>query len=307
MFSKVKWHQGEKWEIFLKLYDEITQPPMFEKSKFIPTKFGDTQVHTSGNSDNPPLVFLHGIASCSVMFGDWLFPHFSKDYYCIAVDTMGDLGRSLPRDGDPENGIHDESEAAEWLSEVLDGLSIQQPVSIIGYSFGCFLSTCFARRYPDRVHKLVLMAPACVFAPISKWWLFQAIVFGVASKLLPQSASAMGGALHKWFFGAMVVNYEDVHNMEYPDLLHASQNLDGPQVPMQPAELDVPTLTKMNETCPTLLIIGKQECVIDPQVAVANAKQAKIQVVEYEKASHMFPYEHPRERAVDDALVFLSS
>ena len=307
MFSKLKWHEGKKWEHFLNLYDEIAKPPMFEQSKLIPTKFGDTQVHTSGNSSNPPLVFLHGIATCSIMWGDWIFPTLAKDYYCIAIDTMGDLGRSIPKDGDPENGIHNEEEAAEWLLEVLDGLSsvVNQPVNMIGHSFGCYLSTCFARKYPERVNKIVLTAPACVVAPISKWWLFQAITFGITSRLVSRG-SMVEGALRKWFFSTMIVNYEDIQNLKHLEFLNASQDLDGPQVKLQPSQLDIETLTKMNETCPTLLIIGQQESVIDPKVAVANAKQAKIKVVEYENASHMFYIEHPRDQSIDDIKNFLS-
>lgn len=304
--KKAIWQEGEKWERFFQLYDEIVDQPMFDASQPVLTSFGSTQVNTKGNPQNPPVVLLHGISTSSIMFGDWLVPAIADaGYYCIAIDTIGDLGKSCPKDGDPDNGIHNEKECAEWLMEVFEALSIEKTVQLIGFSFGCYLASCFARHHPSKVDKLIMMAPACVVAPINKWWLFQAIMFGIGSQLFSKEGM-IESHLRKWFFGTMLVDYDNLSKMNHKEFLHASEALGGPQVPLQPQELDADTLARMNEQTRTLLLIGKEESVIDPQVAVANAKAANIRTIAYDNASHMFYLEPVKDKVVEDALAFLS-
>jgi len=66
--SKYKWHEGPKWERFFQIYDAIAKD-MFEESRQVATHYGATQVHMSGNPQNPPIVFFHGIATCRLMYG----------------------------------------------------------------------------------------------------------------------------------------------------------------------------------------------------------------------------------------------
>lgn len=78
---------------------------------------------------------------------------------------------------------------------------------------------------------------------------------------------------------------------------------------MQPVQTSVDQLrTMMNTQFPSLLLIGKQESVIDPIVAVQNAKLAGFQVKLYDKASHMFCVEAAKDRAIASyTLTVLSS
>jgi len=303
LFSKQKWHEGDSWRDFLALYDEAIDQ-LYDDTRLVPTKFGDTQVNIKGDTSKTPIIMLHGISSSSVLW-EWLLEDLSKNHCCVAIDTIGDLGRSYPKDGDPDNGMVSEDEAAEWIMEVVDSLPISQPVIMLGYSFGAYLSTCFVRKYPTRVDKQVLMAPACVVAPINKWWLFRAILFGALSSCTPRGGR-VEEALGRWFFGTMC-DYDNFKaKMSYPELFEASQRLGGPQTKMQPLELDANALARMNGLCPTLLMIGKKESVIDPGCAVFNAKQAEMLVVEYENAGHIFYCESPRQQSVDDLRAFLS-
>lgn len=301
MFETAKWHEGERWEKMLSIYDGIAKE-MFPKSRLVPTKFGDTQVHTAGNSKNPPLVFFHGIATNSLMFGDWLFPKLSKDYYCVAIDTIGDLGRSLPVDGDPTNGPKTDEEMAEWGLEVFNALKLQQPVNLLGYSFGCCISCCIARFYPESIDKLILMAPGGVLAPVRKAWLLQAITFAILSQ-----TGLFTKQLQDWFFGSMVADIESMKNLKYPELREASDAVGSPQVQIQPDALDVETLKMITKGIPTMMVIGQQENVIDPLVAIENANASNMKVKVYENAGHMFFCEHPREPVIDEVKSFLTS
>ena len=69
--------------------------------------------------EGPPLYMVHGIGSRKLTWGG-LVPELSKHYYCVAMDTIGDLGRSYPKDGDPKNGPKNEAEMAEWAHAVTE-------------------------------------------------------------------------------------------------------------------------------------------------------------------------------------------
>jgi pimeloyl-ACP methyl ester carboxylesterase len=300
MFETTKWHEGEQWTKMLSIYDDIVKG-MFPVSRLVTTRFGDTQVHTAGDPNKKPtIVFFHGIATNSIMFGEWLFPELSKDYYCVAIDTMGDLGRSLPRDGDPGNGPQTDEEMAEWALKVFDELGIQHSVNILGYSFGCCIACCIARFHPESIDKLILMAPGGVLAPVRKVWLVQAITFAIFSK-----TGLFTKQLQDWFFGSMVADIESMKNLKYPELREASDAIGSPQVNIKPDALDVETLQMITANIPTLMIIGEEENVIDPKLAIENAKVSGMKVKVYENAGHMFFCEHPREPVIEEVKEFL--
>jgi len=237
---------------------------MFDESRQVHTKFGTTHVCMSGNPTHPPILFFHGIATCSLMFGkphhngldnvvpvrvhcgsalwrgvdlnafvvhvfmvalpsliiindnnvfmctttgDWLFPELSKHCCCIAADTIGDMGRSCPKDNNPDDGPSTEQETADWIVQALEQLrpqqqhQQQQPVNVIGHSMGTTLGACLVRFYPKKVHRMVLMAPVFLLAPVRKLWLAQAISFGMLSAMIPQQDGKMAKHLQTWFFG----------------------------------------------------------------------------------------------------------
>ncbi|CAB9511195.1 Alpha beta hydrolase fold [Seminavis robusta] len=308
--SPCSWHQGDKWQKLLQIYDGIAET-MFEESRVIATRFGKTQVHTSGNPNHPKLVFFHGISTNSLMFGDWLFPELSKQYFCIAIDTIGDLGRSCPRDGDPSNGPGNEQEMADWVMEVLDQCGTTQKtvekVDMVGYSFGCFIASCAAKYYPDRVRKLVLLAPVGILAPVRKLWLAQAISFAVVSQFLPQDGRLAGG-LRTWFFGSMMADTASMENLKYPELRKASDAVGGPQVKVQPTVWELETMEALTKEIPTLMIIGRQENVVDGKVAIKTAQKIRsgMQVKVYENAGHMFFCEEPKDRVAGDIAQFIN-
>ena len=45
------------------------------------------------------------------------------------------------------------------LTELLDALEIRQPFVLYGFSMGCFITTNYTLRHPDRVRALVLQSP----------------------------------------------------------------------------------------------------------------------------------------------------
>lgn len=199
------------------MYDAIAKEQYKDcDSSLLPTKFGDTQVFACGSKEDPPAVLLHGISTCSLMFGDWLVPKLSQTHYTVAIDTMCDMGRSCPTDGDPSNYPQTEQDTAEWVKQVLTQLAIKK-ASLIGFSFGSFLASCVTMKAPELVDKMILIAPAGVFASIELSWLFRAIFVGMVGSLVG-SENEYADSAKNWFIGYMTM-VDPSTAFQYPELM----------------------------------------------------------------------------------------
>ena len=78
------------------------------------------------------------------------------------MDILGDLGKSKV-----VKVFSDRAEFAEWLTNILDALRIEKAY-MAGLSLGGFLTISYALEKPERLKKIVLLAPAATFVPFSK-------------------------------------------------------------------------------------------------------------------------------------------
>jgi pimeloyl-ACP methyl ester carboxylesterase len=114
----------------------------------------DLHYEIQGNGE--PIVLMHsGMADLR----DWEFivPELAQTYKCIAFDGRG-AGKS-PSPVEIPNYVED-------LKNLLDFLGIEQTI-LVGHSFGGGIATDFAMAYPQRVSKLVLVAPGLTGYQIS--------------------------------------------------------------------------------------------------------------------------------------------
>jgi 4,5:9,10-diseco-3-hydroxy-5,9,17-trioxoandrosta-1(10),2-diene-4-oate hydrolase len=130
-----------------------------ETSRFADTRTGlRLHYHEAGPAaadDQTPLVLLHGGgpgATAWSNFGRNLLV-FARSRRCLAVDQPG-FGRS---DKPTEHGQYF-TFSAEALAGLLDELQIPR-VHLIGNSLGGGTAVRFALQHPERVGRLVLMAP----------------------------------------------------------------------------------------------------------------------------------------------------
>jgi pimeloyl-ACP methyl ester carboxylesterase len=155
---------------YLALYEErASKWPVACETRLIDTPSGQTYVRISGRPSDPPLVLLHGVRGNSLM---WIpnIAALSAHYRTYALDTIDDTGLSVR-----QRPITKPEHLIAWLDEVLAVLSPAEPVHLVGMSFGGWLASQYALRFPARLQKLVMLAPAATVLPVSLAFILHAL------------------------------------------------------------------------------------------------------------------------------------
>ena len=115
---------------------------------------GPWQLHVrqSGPPDAPAVVLLHGFGSSLHTWDAWA-QGLARTHRVVRVDLPGS-GLSPP---DPAQDYRDER-SLDMLLALMDSLGLQRS-SWVGHSMGGRIVWTFAAKFPERVDKLVLVAP----------------------------------------------------------------------------------------------------------------------------------------------------
>ena len=113
--------------------------------------YGKTFVRISGLENETPLVLMHGVGGNSLQ---WMsnVESLSKQYKVFAVDNINDNGRSIPC-----KNMTNADDYVTWLNELFDGLTLNDGINIVSLSYGGWISTQYALRFPNRINKVVLL------------------------------------------------------------------------------------------------------------------------------------------------------
>jgi pimeloyl-ACP methyl ester carboxylesterase len=225
----------------------------------IPTSFGATHVIVSGAASSPPIVFLHALFATATVWYPNVGP-LSKSFRTFAVDVVGE-----PNGSRPSRRVARLDDFVQWLDELLDGLGLQQ-ASLVGNSFGAFLSAYYAMQRQSRVQHLVLIAPAATLHQIVPFYvnmLAPKMLLMMFPRLLAlrllvrRSITWMGNGLPiDPVWGALF----------YQVFLHGSMtNQVFPRV-FSAAELG-------RIAAPTLLLVGDHERIYRPESAIEVAQR----------------------------------
>jgi len=126
----------------------------------VKTGYGSTHINVSGPGDKHPLVLLHAAGlSSTAWFAN--IAGLSANHHVYAVDVIGDAGKSIA-----DRLMEKRLDYAEWLKDVFDGLNIEKGY-LLGHSYGGWLALNMALAYPERLRKIVLLAPAASIYPMS--------------------------------------------------------------------------------------------------------------------------------------------
>lgn len=107
---------------------------------------------SDAQTDAPAVVLLHGFGSSLQTWDIWV-QGLAASHRVVRIDLPGS-GLSPP---DPANDYRDER-SLQLLSALLDDLGLKR-VSLVGHSMGGRIAWTFAARFPERINKLVLVAP----------------------------------------------------------------------------------------------------------------------------------------------------
>jgi pimeloyl-ACP methyl ester carboxylesterase len=242
-------HRQAYWQAY---DDSLSLWPIPYTTTFVATPQGRAHVVISGNPAGEPVVLLHAASLSAVQWylqaGD-----LGRRHRLYAVDIMGDIGRSSQL-----SPMHSRLDAAAWLAAVLDALKIES-ATLVGSSFGGFLSTNLAVLIPSRVRALVLLAPAATLQPFStaaKIFIRLGSLVPLPSTVRPGLRAMMGGDLPA---ERIVAQMEiGVAGFRYD---HAG---------VFPSEMPDTDLSRIR--CPTLILVGENERIYDADAAVSRAE-----------------------------------
>jgi pimeloyl-ACP methyl ester carboxylesterase len=216
----------------------------------VKTGYGSTHINVSGPADGYPLVLLHGAGLSSTA---WFtnIAELSANHRVYAVDGIGDAGKSIA-----ECLLEKRSDYAEWLREVFDGLNIEKGY-LLGHSYGGWLALNMALAYPDRLRKIVLLAPAASIYPMS---LLTQLGLRIPFKIRPPARFVFKMIASK----GTVFEETFIHLME----MVTRHCLPAMMFPTVYTEEEL-----MQIEMPALLLIGAGERIYNPKKAIDRAQR----------------------------------
>ena len=216
----------------------------------VKTQYGSTHINVCGPEDGHPLVLLHGAGLSSTA---WFtnVAELSDHHRVYAVDGIGDAGKSTA-----DRPMENRTDYAEWLKEVFDGLNIEN-VYLLGHSYGGWLTLNMALAYPDRLKKIVLLAPAASIYPmgfLTKLGLRLPLRIRPPARFVFKMIASTGTEFEETFIHLM----EMVTRYCVPVLMFPTVYTDEE---LRQIEM------------PALLLIGAEEKIYNPKKAIDRAQQ----------------------------------
>ncbi len=207
----------------------------------------------TGPRDAPPLILIHGFGSSLQTWDAWA-EGLARNHRVIRFDLPGS-GLSLP---DPQ-GDYTDARSVQLLLALMDRLGIQR-ASLVGHSIGGRIAWTFAALHPERVDRLVLVAPDGFASPGFNYGQPPEVpaLLGLMRYTLPKSLLRMNlqpaYADPKWVTDALV-------DRTY-DLIRAPGARDALLDRMRQTILLDPTALLRAIAAPTLLVWGERDAMI---------------------------------------------
>lgn len=212
-------------------------------------------VRDTGPRDAPALLLLHGLASSLHTWEPWARA-LDSTYRVVRLDFPGHGLSSADPAGD-----YRDPRTLRLLTALLDSLHLAR-VTVIGNSMGGRIAWAFAAAHPERVARLVLMAPDGFASP------------GFAYDRPAEVPAALG--LMRWvlpramFKANLAPAYADPTRLadsvvdRYHDLMRAPGNREALLTRMRQVQLTDPVPRLRTITAPTLLVWGADDRMIPP-------------------------------------------
>ena len=251
----------------------------------------------------PTAVYVHGLGGSSLNWTD-LMARLQPYVDGWAVDLGGFGASPPPRDGDMTPAGH-----ARGVAELIDHIG-SGPVHLFGNSLGGAVALQLAARRPDLVRTLTLVSPALpsLFATKSNFHLPVIAVPGVGERLVPKYLESDAGGRVR---GTIDVTFADPSRVaperlaeavaevrERDHLPYASdaflRSLRGLLRTFVDVGPNRPWKLAARVTCPTLVVYGRKDPLVDPRSAHRVTKHFRdAHVVVLPDSGHVAQMEHP--------------
>jgi pimeloyl-ACP methyl ester carboxylesterase len=261
-----------------------------------------THYQTIGKAGKaPPVVIIHGLMS-TLNLWHYVRAPLAEHYQVLAYDLL-ECGLS------EKKGYISDGEAlpkmVEQLRDLLDSFEWQE-ATLIGASLGGAVALSFASLYPERVHRLVLAAPACYPMPFpggTKWLAMPGLGEGLTlcAPLIPRNLYARAVLQSNYHRGTSLKDVRDTEIQLFlkgldPDLRRVFA---GGKAILR--SIRWPTAEELENTypnlqIPTLIIWGEGDRVISPAFGIRlekNMPQAVLKTLP--GAGHLSFLEKPRD------------
>jgi pimeloyl-ACP methyl ester carboxylesterase len=229
-------------------------------------------------------LLIHGGGTNALMWMP-LAPYLTDDFHVYAVDNPDQPNRSM--------GIRpflDIQEYVSFISEVIDALGLSRPY-VAGLSQGGWISLNLALSAPERVSKLVCMAPVFGLYPPRPALLRSTLLVGLlpthrrVRKYLNLYTASAGHADSHLFESYIEMVYRMLKCYRFPRTM------------MKHPLLTEEQLHRIG--CPTIIMVGEREIIYDPVEALERAKRniPGVRTILVPEAGHSLHYDRPAEIA----------
>lgn len=241
---------------YLEMYDKWSKEwPVASETRMVDTSYGQTFIRISGPKAASPLVLLPGASATSLM---WLpnIEALSKFYRTYAVDNIYDFGRSVFT-----RPIKTPDDFVNWLDELFNALELGNQINLMGLSYGGWLTSQYALRFPGRLDKIVLLAPASTVLPLSSEFVRHASIAIVPHRRFTKSAMS-------WLMTDWVKEDSSRQRLfdDWTESIYLGSRCFKPKMLVSPTVLTDKELQSLK--VPSLYVVGENEKIYSAQAAL---------------------------------------
>lgn len=243
--------------------NKLNEWPVPYESKIIDSSIGDTFVQISGPIDAPPLVLLTGLGGNSL---SWI-PHIqelSENFRTYAVDNINDIGLSVNK-----KAINDQNDFTEWLDDLFTELGLENDINLLGISYGGWLVGEYALIHPEKLNRIIMIAPTATAQPISDEFLVK-----MSQVTDREGMDNLISWLYQDFLGKDQENHKKIEAMMGEQMI-ATFYFEARQA-LQPRVFEDSELNSIN--VPTLFIIGENERIYSAKEAAKRLNNIAPQI-----------------------------
>ncbi len=256
-------------------------------SEFVDVAGVRLHVRDTGPRTAPAVILLHGFGASLQTWDDWAGV-LDHDYRVVRYDEPG-FGLT----GADPSGDYSDTRATTILAGLMDRLNLPR-ASIVGHSMGGRIAWIFAATHPDRVDRLILIAPDGFASPGMEYGrkpsvplLMRALPYVLPTAMLRASLKP-GFGDPAALTDQLLDRYRDM--MLAPGVRQAIVDRMGQMVLADPA----PLLARI--TAPTLLLWGGKDAMIPPANAADYLRDIKgATLVRFPDLGHLLQEERPAE------------